>query len=145
MILYAIPVLIQIVLIPLWYKMSYQYVDASTISIAVCILTPIYLLIVNLILKGYQHGIIKVHLIMLAIIILGVIFSMIGWSEFDMDKILHPDGLTDGFNKFFLQFGGIMTVVSVIISYVVKLVKIISQKIFGKRGGFNICLSFLSK
>ena len=124
LLLLIIPAMIQLILIPMWFlKIDYRYIDASIISMVVCVLTPIYLLIINLIFKGYQYGIVKIHLIMLAVVILGVVFSMIGWSRFDIHKILHPDGLTAGFNKFFLQFGGTLVVISFIVSYITKLVK----------------------
>ena len=124
LLLLTIPAMIQLILIPMWFiEIDYRYIDASIISIVVCVLTPTYLLIMNLVFKEYQYGIVKIHLIMLAVVILGVVFSMIGWSRFDIHKILHPDGLTAGFNKFFLQFGGALVIISLIVSYIAKLIR----------------------
>ena len=128
MMLYSVPALIQGVLIPFWFlKVDARYVDASIISIVICLLTPIYLIIINFIFQGYKYGILRLHLFMLGIVILGVIFSRLGWSRFDFNKFMHPDPLTAGFNKSFIWFGEIGVFISLIVSYIIKLVKRIKK------------------
>lgn len=124
LIVFAIPVMVQLILLPYWFvKVGYQHIDASIISIFVSILVPIYLLVINLVLKGYRYGVIRIHFIMLAVVILGVLLGMMGWSRFDIYKMWHPDTMTAGFNKFFLQFGGVLVFISFIASYIIKSIK----------------------
>ena len=121
-VLYFIPVFIQIILIPFWYKIGYKYIDASIISILTCLLTPIYLVIINLVFGNYKQGIIFLHIGMLAIIGLGVLFSHIGWGMLSRD-FFNPDPMTVAFEKFYLQFGAIVVLISFIVSFIVKQVK----------------------
>lgn len=120
--LYLIPVLLQILLVPFWYKTSSKYIDASIISIAICIMTPLYLLIINLSFRWYRYKLLKLHLGMLVIIVLTVFFNHIGWAMLSY-KFFRPDPMTKSIQIFFLEWGILVVGVSFLISILVKRIK----------------------
>ena len=82
LLLYIIPIFIQIVLIPFWLlNLDARYIDASVVSLCVSILSPIYLIVINLIQKHFMvYGITRIHLLMVCSICLAEFFSYIGWT-----------------------------------------------------------------
>lgn len=122
----VLPLFIQIVLIPFWGKTNAQYVDASIISIIVCLLTPIYLVLINIIYK-HKKNMIVTHIIMASIVIIDVFFSHIGWAGYS-HRFFNPDPMTKAFNIFFLQFGLFFVALSFIISLIIKLYKRLKNK-----------------
>ena len=111
-------------MLPIWFvKIDYRIIDVSVVNIGVSLLTSIYLVIINISLKGYSYDLIRIHILMFVVVALSIFLGYLGWSKLNMDTFWHPDGLTAGFVKFFLQFGEGIVVISLIISYIVKLIK----------------------
>ena len=121
---YVMPVILQIILIPFWpMRTSVPYLAGNTVSLSLCLLTPIYLVIMYWALKQQRFNLVGIHLLMAGVCIIGVIFSYLGWSQFDMYRFLHPDPLTAGFNRSFIRFGVFVVSINMLVSAVIWLIK----------------------
>lgn len=115
--LYTVPIVVSVLNCPLWFlEIDARYIDASAISLFTNILTPWYLIIVNLIKKHYaNYGILKIHLLMILVEVITSFFNYLGWSLFSMERFFNPDPMTVGMTVGFVKFGMLIIGISFIV------------------------------
>lgn len=120
MLMFSIPFIAQILLLPFWFLSYYTSCVATLISI----ISPIYLIIVNLTNKySTEYGYIKIHLLMTMYICITEFISYLGWSKFSVKQFLNPDAMTVALSIGEAKFGLYIIAISFILFSISKIIK----------------------